>query len=206
MSTSMTGASGSKIPKGYAAGRLQQFTPEQMGLFKSLFSQVSPQSNLAGLARGDESAFAPLEQQAQRGFQEFQGDLASRFSGMGSGARRSSGFQNSAGQLGSNFAQDLASRRSELQRGAIMDLHNMSQQLLGNRPYEQSLVKNQPKQGFDWGGAAGGLAGGVGGFFASGGNPMAAISGASLGYNVLGRGGKGNSQEDYSNFANSYLN
>lgn len=70
-------AAGGNIPRGYAAGSMQKFTPEQLDLFKSLFSHVGPNSQLASLARGEEAGFAPYEEQARRGFQEYSGQLGS---------------------------------------------------------------------------------------------------------------------------------
>lgn len=154
----MTGA-GDIIPKGYQKGQLQQFTPEQMQLFKSLFSQVGPQSFLSRLAGGDQSAFGEMEAPALRQFGQLQGNIASRFSGMGSGARRSSGFQNTMNQAASDFAGDLASRRMQLQRQALMDLMGISQSLLGQRPYEQILTE-KPQSFLQQAGL--GLLGGIG--------------------------------------------
>lgn len=126
---------------GYDVNQLQQFSPEQMNLFQRMFSGVSPDSYTARLAQGDPGLFQEMEAPALRDFSELQGGMASRFSGMGSlGARRSSGFQNTMNQAASDFASTLASRRQELQRQAIMDLHNMSGNLLGQRPYEQFLT------------------------------------------------------------------
>src|SRR5882672_46659 len=84
---------GDSIPKGYKKGTIQQFTPEQMDLFRSLFGHTGQDSFLSKLAGGDEEAFGQVEAPAMRQFQGLQGQLASRFSGMGMGARRSSGFQ-----------------------------------------------------------------------------------------------------------------
>lgn len=131
--------------KGYDVNQLPNYTPEQMELFKSLFSQVSPESYLGRLAGGDESLFGEIEAPALRQFSELQGNLASRFSGMGGlGARRSSGFQNASSQAASSFAQDLQSRRQQLQQQAIRDLFGMSQDLLGQRPYETSITPKPP--------------------------------------------------------------
>lgn len=159
MSTSLTGSRGAAgrgagspsgqygniIPKGYEQTQMAQFTPEQMQLFQQMFSNVSPDSYLSKLAGGDQSSFQEIEAPAMRQFQELQGQNASRFSGMGLGARRSSGFQNFQNQSTSDFAQDLASKRQGLQRQALMDLMGMSESLLGQRPYEQSLTpKSKP--------------------------------------------------------------
>ncbi len=155
---------GNKIPKGYEEGRLQQFTPEQMQLFQSMFSQLGPDSQLGKLAGGDQEAFSQLEAPAMQQFAGLQGGLASRFSGQGMGARRSSGFQNTANQATSDFASQLQSRRMDLQRQAQQDLRGMSNDLLSQKPYENFLTeKEQPW----WQKLLSGL-GNVGGQFAGG--------------------------------------
>ena len=133
---------------GYNVGRMNRFTPEQMQLFQSMFSHVSPDSFTGKLAQGDESTFNEIEAPALRQFGALQGNLASRFSGMGSGARRSSGFQNTINQAGSDFAQDLQSRRQGLQRQALQDLFGMSNDLLRQEPFEQFLMEPKQKKSF----------------------------------------------------------
>ena len=154
MTTSLTGGSGFRgpsgtgrnvIPKGYEHGQIGQFTPEQQQLFQHMFSQVGPQSFLGKLAGGDQSQFEQLEAPALRQFGALQGNIASRFSGIGSGARRSSGFQNELGGQASEFAQQLQSNRLGLQNQAIQEMMGLSNSLLGQRPYEQFLTqKKQP--------------------------------------------------------------
>jgi hypothetical protein len=140
-----TGAlAGNKIPKGMELGQIQQFSPEQMQLFQKLFSHVGPDSFLSRIAGGDQGAFADTEAPALRQFSGLQGNIASRFSGMGTGARRSSGFQNTMNQASSDFAQDLQSRRQSLQQQALHDLFGMSNQLLSQRPTEQFLSEKKP--------------------------------------------------------------
>lgn len=139
---------GDIIQKGYRAGQLQQFSPEQMQLFQSLFSHASPDSFLSKLANGDQGAFEQMEAPAHRQFQGQLGQLASRFSGMGTGGRKSSGFQNSATASTSNFAQDLQSRRHDLQRQALMDLGNFSNMLLNNKPFERTINPRSKKTTF----------------------------------------------------------
>jgi hypothetical protein len=139
-----TGKRGNVTPKGFQTGQLSQFTPEQMQLFQQLFSHLGPESFLSRLAGGDQSQFAEMEAPALKQFSGLQGNIASRFSGMGSGARRSSGFQNTMNQASSDFAQQLQSQRMGLQRQALQDLMGMSTQLLGQRPYEQ-YVTEKPK-------------------------------------------------------------
>lgn len=175
-----TGQFGNKIPSGYRAGQLQQFTPKQMELFSQLFSNVSPDSYLSKLAGGDESLFNEIESPALQQFQGTLGGIASRFSGMGTGSRKSSGFQNTVGNEASNFAQQLQSNRQSLQRQALQDLIGFSSELLGQSPYENFLVEKKKKQGF--GGLIGAGLGGVGGFFAGG--PAGAMTGAQLGYGI----------------------
>lgn len=168
-------ATGSRdmIPKGYRLGQLQQFTPEQTQLFQSLFSHLQPGSFLSNLSGGSPEAFEQLEAPALRQFGELQGGLASRFSGIGSGARRSSAHNLAQGQLASDFAQQLQSQRLGLQRQAIQDLLGLSHDLLGVNPYQKFLIEEKQKPGFlskllgiglPVGGAAlGGAFGGLGG-------------------------------------------
>lgn len=153
----MTG--GNVIPKGYRQGQLANFTPEQMNLFQSLFSQVQPGSFLSKLSGGDEGTFQQLEAPALKQFGQLQGNIASRFSGMGQGARHGSGFKNTLNQATTDFAQQLQSQRMGLQRQALQDLMGMSESLLGQRPYEQFLTKKQQPW---WKQLLSGLAPGVG--------------------------------------------
>jgi len=177
--------SGSKVPSGYSQGSLQQFSPEQMQLFQQLFIHTDPQSFTSKLAGGDQSGFDALEAPELRQFNQLQGNIASRFSGMGGqgalSSRNSSGFKNTLNAASSNFAQDLASKRMGLQRQAMQDLMGMSKELLGQRPYEQFLVEPAEKQSF-WqkflGGAAPIAGAGIGGFF---GGPAGAVAGSQIG-------------------------
>ncbi len=196
------GRTGNKIPSNMRLGQIQNFTPEQMQQFQQMFQHAGPESYTSRLASGDQSMFGEIEAPALRQFNELQGGLASRFSGMGMGSRRSSGFQNTATSAASNFAQELQANRQNLQQQALRDLRGMSQELLGQKPYDQFTYQKQKKPGFDWGGAGGALAGGIGGFFAGG--PIGALQGASLGYNALGRGGQGTSNQDIMSFANTF--
>ena len=141
-----TGKAGNKIPKGYEMSQYDQYTPEQHDLQRQGFQSVGPDSFLSKLAGGDQSLFGQLEAPALQQHSSQQGNLASRFSGMGMSGRHSSGFQNEATSASSNFAQQLQSQRMGLQRNAITDLHAMSQQLLGNRPYETQLNQKPPKK------------------------------------------------------------
>lgn len=147
MANSLVGGTGIKMPKqsiaGYDVQQLQNFTPQQMDLFQQLFSNVSPDSYTSKLAGGDQGQFAEMERPALQQFNELQGNLASRFSGMGTGGRHSSGFQNTMNQSQQDFAGQLQSRRQDLQRQALQDLMGMSGQLLGQKPYENILTEKK---------------------------------------------------------------
>ena len=120
------------------------------------------------LAGGDQSQFEQLEAPALKQFGALQGNIASRFSGMGAGARRSSGFQNTMNQATTDFAQQLQSQRMGLQQQAIRDLQGLSGSLLQQKPYEQFLTEKQTPfiqkllEGL-LGGAASAFGGGFGG-------------------------------------------
>lgn len=139
MSSTISGGTG-KVP-GYNVSQIPQFTPEMMQLFKSLFSHVGPDSFLSKIAGGDEAAFNQMEAPALRQFSGLQGNLASRFSGMGMGSRHSSGFQNTSNAAASDFAQQLQSRRMDLQSQALKDLFGLSGSLLSKKPYETALTE-----------------------------------------------------------------
>lgn len=167
-----------KIPSGYRTGQLQQFTPQQLKLFKQMFSRLSPDSDLSRMAEGDEEFFDEMEAPAMRQFNQLQGGLASRFSNMGMGARRSSGFQNTSTAAASNFAQDLASKRQGLQRQAMMDLMGLSENLLAQRPNERFLVPKKQNQTAEMVGKFGGLIPGLISSASGGGSSGSAVKGA----------------------------
>jgi len=152
------GTGGDVIPKGHRAGQLQQFTPEQLQLFQSLFSQLGPDSDLFKMASGDQSFFDEMERPALRDFGALQGNIASRFSGQGMGARRSSGFQNTMNQEGSDFAQRLAANRQSLSRQALQDLFQMSNMLMNEKPFERIISGKEQKEPGFWQQAGSGFA------------------------------------------------
>ena len=174
ISAGSRGAAGNKIPKGYSAGRLQQFTPEQQQLFQDQFAYVSPGSQLAQQAQGSDAGFAPYEDYANRQFQKFSGQNASRFSGGGDfsgamSARGGSGFKNMQTQGAQDFASQLAMQRQGLQRQALQDLMGISGQILGQRPQEQFLTKKDMPFWQQLGlGAVGGLSNAAGSFLGGG--------------------------------------
>lgn len=181
---------GDKVGKNQKVRQIQNYTPEQLELQRQGEQRVGPNSYNARLAAGDPALFAEMEAPAFRQFNQLQGQNASRFSGLGGqgalSSRGSSGFQNTAGAQSSNFAQDLQARRQELMRQATLDLHNMSQGLLNNKPYSRWVDEEEPDQGWDWGGIAGATGGAI---LGSAGGPMGTLQGAATGYSAFKRGG-----------------
>lgn len=150
-----------KIPSGYKKGKIQQMTPQQMQLLDQMMQMMGSDNFLMKLLGGDETAFEEIEAPQKRQFADLQGGIASKFSGMGMGGQKSSGFQNTMTSAASNFAQELGAQRHGLKTDAMKDLMNMSNMLMGQRPYENFLYeKNSGKAG--WGGALSGAASGAG--------------------------------------------
>ena len=179
--TTGTGQMKEKIPSGYKKGSLQNFDPQQMQLYQQLFGHLGPDSFLSKLAGGDQETFGQIEAPALKQFNQLQGQIGSRFSGMGTGATKSSGFQNTMNSAAQDFAGQLQANRQSLQQQALQDLMGFSNQLLGQKPYDQFLIEKQKKQS-GWGGAIGAGVGGVGGFLLGG--PAGAAAGAQAGYGV----------------------
>lgn len=157
-----------KIPSGYKTFSLDQFTPEQKQLFQQMFGHLGPESQLGKLAAGDQGAFEEMERPALKQFGELQGGLASRFSGMGMGGRKSSGFQNTMTAAGQDFASQLQANRQNLQRQALSDLMGFSNQMLGQRPQERGLTEKPKSFLQELGlGLSGGIGQGIGNMFSS---------------------------------------
>lgn len=180
------GATGNKIPQGYQKGSLQQFNPQQMQLFEQLIGMLGEGGFLSQLSQGKEGAFDQAEAPALRQFSELQGNLASRFSGQGTGGRHSSGFQNASTSAASNFAQDLQGKRMDLQRQAMMDLMGIGNNLLGQRPQENFLVKKKGNWLQELLSAGAGAASGGASGYAAGGWPGAALGAISGGAGAYG--------------------
>jgi len=133
-----------KIPSGYNKYQISQYEPEQTELFKNQFAHLDPNSFLSKLAMGDESQFEEMEAPAMKQFSALQGNLGSRFSGMGMGSQKSSGFQNTMNTASQDFAGQLQANRMGLRKQAITDLMGLSNQVLNQRPYEKGL-QEKPK-------------------------------------------------------------
>lgn len=149
--------------------------PQQMEMFRQ-FGMGSNENiskmlqQLGGLAGGgDEETWRQLEAPALRQFGELQGGLASRFSGMGTGARKSSGFQNTMGGAAADLSERLQGQRLGYQRDAqdrLMELYNS---LMGEDMFETSLIPKKKKwwetglEGLS--GIGGNAAGTLGGYY-----------------------------------------
>ena len=160
---------------GYNQISLPTKNSDQMEIFRRLMggssegvdSSLSQISKLAG--GGSPELWQQLEAPAMRQFGELQGNIASRFSGMGTGARRSSGFQNATTSAASELAERLQGQRLGLQQNAQSQLLDLYQNLLGHNMQENMLI---PKKKSGWqtffeglgqiGGNAAGTFGGMG--------------------------------------------
>lgn len=174
---------------GYKNVNIPRLSPEQSQLFQQSFGALSPHlgstiENIGQLAGGGTpEMWEQLEAPAMRQFNQLQGQLSSRFSGMGTGARRSSGFQNASSGAATDLAERLQGQRLGLQQGAQKQLMQLYQSLMNSQPYEnilQEKKKNNPwGSAFEgagtgaltgsvfgpWGTAAGALIGGTTGYF-----------------------------------------
>ncbi len=167
------------VPEGYEQFAINNYTPEQERVFKQSESLIRPDSFTARIAAGDSGEFAAMEAPAMRQFNDLQGGLASKFSGMGMGGRSSSGFQNTMTSASQDFASQLQAKRLELRNKAIADMMGMSSQFLNFKPQEKGLIQKPPKEKTQWGSMIGtGLGAVVGGVY---GGPAGAMAGSSIG-------------------------
>ncbi len=164
---------------GYKANYAQNYTPQQMDLFSQMLGLAGPGGDLYKQASGDPSYYQGKENQALQQFGSLQGNMANKFSGMGTGGRQSSGFQNTMTQGAQDFASSLSAQRSDMQNQALQQLSSMTQGLLGNSPYQMQLSKKNKKPSF-WEQLLGGAAplAGAGLGFAFGGWPGAQLGGS----------------------------
>ncbi len=173
------------VPSGYKKFSLQNFPPEMMQLFRQALERLGPEGFLSKLASGDQSMFEEMERPALKQFGEMQGNIASRFSGLGGAgslsSQNSSGFQNAMNTAASDFAEKLQANRLNLQQGAQQDLMNFTNQMLNQKPYEQGLVAKAPKSPSKWGGLIGT---GLGALAGSPFGAQGAMTGAKLGYGI----------------------
>lgn len=152
MMASNGSSAGSQSISGHNLKSIPNFTPQQMQLFQSLLGGVGQGGNqglgyLSKLAGGDEASFQQQEAPAYAAFNKSLGQIGSRFSQFG--AQDSSAFQNAVSGQGQSLAENLKSQRSQTQQDAISRLLGFSNQLIGQRPYENVLQKESG--GFDFG-------------------------------------------------------
>ena len=145
MPMSATGSSSGLKGTGYKQIQTPTLNPEQQNLFKMLMGGSQEGlgaglSHLTGLAKGDQSQFEQMEAPAFRQFAGLQGNLASRFSGMGSGSRRSSGFKNTMNEASMDLSERLQSNRLNMQNDAIRQLMGLGDSLLNRQTFETSLI------------------------------------------------------------------
>jgi len=165
MSMPATGSVSSLGKSGYNLVTASNRDPKQMGLFNQgadALSQGFPailQQLLQMGAGGNEEQWKQLEAPAIRQFGQLQGNIASRFSGAGMGARRSSGFQNAVGGAATDLAERLQGNRMGLQNQAIQNLMGLYQNLIGQ---DLNTTAFLPKQKKWWEELLPALAGGVG--------------------------------------------
>jgi len=131
---------------GYRQRKVANFTPEQMQLFQKLLGGLNGGGGLEGgvdylskLAGGDEESFQQMEKPAYSAFQSQLGNIGSRFAG--AGAVGSSAFQNATSGAAQSFAENLGAKRHGVQQDAIERLLGLSNNLLGQKPYDTFLEK-----------------------------------------------------------------
>lgn len=157
--------------KGYSQFSMLNKIPQQMSLFESganTLQQGLPQmlQQMMQMAQGGTpESWAQLEAPAMRQFGALQGNMASRFSGMGSGARKSSGFQNEMGGAATDLSERLQSNRMGLQNQATQQLMQLYENLMGQDLNTTGLVPKKKPWWQDFLSGLGGVAGQVGGGF-----------------------------------------
>lgn len=162
--------------------------PQQRGLYQSLISgiQSNPAQQLSQMANGDESYYAPNEQQALRQFrQDVLPSIASRFVGRLGGSAAQGAFA----QAGSNLSQDLFAQRAKMRQDATRDLLGLEKDLLGQKTFERKVLQDEPEENTwdkiqPWIKPAGKLAAGGIGFLAGG--PAGATAGFTLANSIFG--------------------
>jgi hypothetical protein len=131
-----------QTPMGMGNYAINQYTPEQTSVFANEFNHLGKGSYLERLANGDQELYNEMEAPQFQKYNAQQGQLASYFSGMGMGGRKSSGFQNAANQSSMDFAQELQKNRADMRNNAIKNLMGLSDQVLNQRPQERGLTQN----------------------------------------------------------------
>jgi hypothetical protein len=150
---------------GYKAIQTSTKTPGQLDYYNKIMGGIGQGTDAAlqGLTSqalgGNEDYWKQLEAPAKRQFQEQQGQIASRFSGMGSGGRNSSGHQNAQSGASVDFAERLGAQRLGLQKQAWEQLLGMGTHLFDQNLFETSII---PKKKKWWESGLEALSGGLG--------------------------------------------
>ena len=140
------------------SGISNQKSPGQKNLWNTLYGAAESSgkglqegyARLNRLAAGDEGEFSKLEAPAFRDLQRAGSQTASQFSGFGSGARNSSGFQNAiAGEAG-DLAERLQSQRMGIQDKALFHLKNLSRELFKDNLFDEDDEEFRPKKKNKW--------------------------------------------------------
>ncbi len=164
-----TGRSSGASGTGMKEVQTSVMTPQKHAFYNALMGGT--QQGIAGglghlsdvAGGGSEAMHSQIEAPAMSQFGSMMGQLGSRFSGMGTGARKSSGFQQATGGAATDLAERLASQRQGLQQNAISQLMDLSRTLLSTPEFETSLIaKKQPFWKELLGSAVPALAGGIG--------------------------------------------
>lgn len=123
--------------------------PKAMELYQQIAQALGPHlKNTVGnigqmAAGGTEEQWNQLEAPAMRQFNQFQGNMASRFSGAGMGSRHSSGFQNTMTGASTDLAERLQGNRMNLQQNAQSQLLGLYQNLMGTDTFDTQFLQKQ---------------------------------------------------------------
>ncbi len=159
VSPGISGRAGGAAPQanisGYNLKSTPQFTPGMMKIFEQLLGSLGGGGGLTGgvdylsqIAGGEEGAFAEAEAPAYSAFNKFAGQLGSRYSQLG--ARDSSSFQQALSGGAGQLAENLGAGRMGMRNKAIESLLALSQNLMGQKPYDTFAEK--PRGALDVGG------------------------------------------------------
>lgn len=125
--------------------KFQNFTPQQQGLQNQ---SIAGSMDLLKQILGNQFDFGPIEQQARQQFQTSTiPGLAERFTSLGSGAQRSSAFQNALGSAGAGLESNLAALKGQYGLGQRGQNINLLGSLLGlgmQPAFSESLVNRSP--------------------------------------------------------------
>ncbi len=145
----MSSITGYNVPKGYKPFSLPTMDPQSAALHDQLVKLIGPGAGssvdfLSKIAGGNEGAFQQSEAPAWNALESGMGMAGTRYSNLGMGAQRSSGFKQAMGGMVGQFGQDLQSRRMALQQQAMQSLLGMSQSLMGTPTQSYGMAQKAP--------------------------------------------------------------